>query len=671
MSGAESRAAGLVAVGVSLSALIVYLATLAPGVTLVDSGELAVAVGGGGVAHPPGFPLYLWLAQPFAALPGGDVAWRLNLFSALAAALAAAATSVATWTLLRSLRAKSPSGATRRERRAAARRATSSLPVELPAFATLAGGGAAGLLLAFSRPLWSFATVVEVYSLNTLMLAALFALLFAWRRRASESAAALSLLVPAALLFGLALGVHLTTVAAALPAIALLALGRLGWRFLGTRGFALAAGVSLAAALGVYATLPLRAAPSAPLVWGDPTDLERLLRHVSGAQYRSYFESGGEALARGLGSGLGELASAFAPSWAPLALLLAAVGLAWLARRDGQLVGFLALVVGANLAYASLYEIAEDKAAYYLPSALALALAAGVGTAVLAARAAARLGAARRLPVAALALVAPGLGLLLNWPASDRSRDRIAAQFVDDALATVAPGGLVLTQEWQLYAPWLYRAEFERLRPDALLLDIHLLRRGWYVDRFVRRGGATAERVREEVSAYRAVLGEWERDPDGFLARRGAAERIGQRFTELVLALVARHPAPVYLSGEVVFAPDATMAEAVARLSRERAAVPQGLLFEIAPRDLPPAPALLPFRADFRPGGRAIADPDRVVAQKVRPLYLGMLLARARALAGGGDALAAGRALDEAAALDPASPLPARERARLLAPGSH
>ena len=76
------------AVFVFLVALLIYRLTLAPTVTLVDSGELIVAARFLGVAHPPGFPLYLIFAHLFSLLPFGSVAIRINSASAIFAALA-------------------------------------------------------------------------------------------------------------------------------------------------------------------------------------------------------------------------------------------------------------------------------------------------------------------------------------------------------------------------------------------------------------------------------------------------------------------------------------------------------------------------------------------------------------------------------------------------------
>ena len=59
-------------------ALVVYVRTLAPTVTLTDSGELIVAAHGLGVAHPPGTPLWVMLAHLASLVPVGSVAVRIN-----------------------------------------------------------------------------------------------------------------------------------------------------------------------------------------------------------------------------------------------------------------------------------------------------------------------------------------------------------------------------------------------------------------------------------------------------------------------------------------------------------------------------------------------------------------------------------------------------------------
>ena len=86
----SSQAEVLCAGAVFLVALVVYSWTLAPTVTLTDSGELILAAYGLGVAHPPGFPLWVMLGHLASLVPVGSVAVRINFSSAVFAAFACA-----------------------------------------------------------------------------------------------------------------------------------------------------------------------------------------------------------------------------------------------------------------------------------------------------------------------------------------------------------------------------------------------------------------------------------------------------------------------------------------------------------------------------------------------------------------------------------------------------
>jgi tetratricopeptide (TPR) repeat protein len=68
---------------------IVYFITLAPQVTLEDSGELTTASYWAGIPHPPGYPfwtIYTWLWT--VLVPFGNIAWRVALAEASTAAMA-------------------------------------------------------------------------------------------------------------------------------------------------------------------------------------------------------------------------------------------------------------------------------------------------------------------------------------------------------------------------------------------------------------------------------------------------------------------------------------------------------------------------------------------------------------------------------------------------------
>src|SRR5688500_15492272 len=71
----------------TLMVMIGYFYTLAPDMTLEDSGELAVASYYAGVPHPPGYPVWTIYTWIFTWLfPFSNIAWRVGLSSAVAGA---------------------------------------------------------------------------------------------------------------------------------------------------------------------------------------------------------------------------------------------------------------------------------------------------------------------------------------------------------------------------------------------------------------------------------------------------------------------------------------------------------------------------------------------------------------------------------------------------------
>ena len=129
----------------------------------------------------------------------------------------------------------------------------------------LAPAVASGLLLAFSRTLWSFATIAEVYALNTLLIVTVIFCLLRWRRSGRETASSHddSWLYAAAFLVGLGLGVHHVTVALTLPALAVFAGRTCGADLFANKNVLWAALLSVTALVAVYAYLPLAASAGA------------------------------------------------------------------------------------------------------------------------------------------------------------------------------------------------------------------------------------------------------------------------------------------------------------------------------------------------------------------------------------------------------------------------
>src|SRR5687768_5431569 len=95
------RDAVIMALIMFVAALALYLTTVRSNIgPSIDSAELHIAAMTGGTIHPPGSPQYLVLARIAAAvLPISDAAYRINLFSAICMAGAAALIGLITYRL--------------------------------------------------------------------------------------------------------------------------------------------------------------------------------------------------------------------------------------------------------------------------------------------------------------------------------------------------------------------------------------------------------------------------------------------------------------------------------------------------------------------------------------------------------------------------------------------
>src|SRR4029078_11795569 len=422
----------LCAGAVFLVGLIVYSWTLAPTVTLTDSGELIVAAYGLGVAPPPGFPLWVMLAHVASLVPIGSVAVRINFSSAVFAALACAMLTLVAAELL-----VTASGfAAPRRRNKAGRKSSiieSSEARGLLRFASAVGGV---LVMARSRTLWSYATITEVYALNALLVLLVFFLVVRWRRRIIEtrtdSNAAVAThdtsIYAAAFVFGLSIGVHHVTVALTLPAIAVVVYRTEVLKFFASRRLLYAALISFGALILVYSYLPWAASRSPAMNWGNARSLQEIWWHITGRQYRVFFSFSSSTMRPHFVEFCRMALREFGFPWLPLTLFLGVAGFASAFKRDRTAFWFLLLIVLADLAYSLSYEIAEDKDAYYLPAFISIAITAGLGIRWLI-----QLAASKRSPIwtpyvaaATAILLTSATAFAANWPFHNCPHDFIS-----------------------------------------------------------------------------------------------------------------------------------------------------------------------------------------------------------------------------------------------------
>ena len=149
----------LVALVSFLIALVTYWTTVMPNIGLNDDGEMATAALHFGVMHPSGYPLWTILAGVWSHLiPFGNGSFKINLFSGLCTALAAAVFS------LTSLNATRWLGVARR-------------PATILSFA-------ATLTFIWVTPIWSHAVVGKgLYALHLCLMMTFLMLTYVWIRR--------------------------------------------------------------------------------------------------------------------------------------------------------------------------------------------------------------------------------------------------------------------------------------------------------------------------------------------------------------------------------------------------------------------------------------------------------------------------------------------------------
>ena len=162
-------------------AFLLYHSTLLAGVDFGDTASFQAAIGDLNLSPRQAYPLYFALGNLVAWLAGGEPAFGLNLFSAIAGALAAGVLTL--------------------------------IACELTG--SLAAGLVGGLMLASSYTFWTQAIIAEVYALHLLLMGLVLSALLWWDRRPGPGRLAVVFG-----LYALSFGNHLMTVLLA-PAIVL------------------------------------------------------------------------------------------------------------------------------------------------------------------------------------------------------------------------------------------------------------------------------------------------------------------------------------------------------------------------------------------------------------------------------------------------------------------
>src|SRR5215203_2443653 len=425
----------LAGLGVFVLVLVLYLRTLAPTVLylqdpkLLDAVMLQMQVSVLGITHPTGYPTYLMVTHLFTYLPFGDQAYRVNLASAVYAALAVVAVYAAGLLLSRRV------------------------------VAAASGALAFGVGMA----LWSQAVIAEVYTLNALLVSVTIVVLLLWREYRKDRYLLLS-----AFLVGLCLTNHLTS-GLLLPA-SLLFVTLVDWRRLVDVKLVLKGAGLFVLGLTPYLYLPIRAAMDPPMEANNPTNFERFWYVVSGGNLTGSFFSFGPS----------ELPGRMVFYWEHLldnmpflVVMVALTGVVIMLLKDRAAGIFLGFLICGWLFHAVENNI-PDIDLYFIPTYLVLSLWAAAGLGTLLAEVESLIsdfpGVANGsilILLSAMLLVLPLLSVRETYAKDDMSGVYRGRKEIEAVADNAAPNATILHHRSSMW----YMVLVERRRRDLTIVD--------------------------------------------------------------------------------------------------------------------------------------------------------------------------------------------------------
>lgn len=480
-------------------AFAVYLTTLSQTVIHLDSGELAAVQSTLGIAHPTGYPLFTVVGYLFTLLlfPFSKI-FALNLFSALHCTVAVYFITSTTKLILDNLQY---------ERDNSKYLLTEDNKIVI--------SSAIGLMTAFSATFWFQSTSVEVYSLHIAILSV--TIYFILRAYFSDNEK-YWLIVAVSLALGFSN--HMTTILI-IPGLTYLFFHKNGFN---KKSFLLIVKmliVFLPVLIIIYLYLPIRAGTDPSLNWGNPVDLERFIRHVSGQQYQVWIFSSLEAAKEQLGYFISSLPKEVGYIGAVTSLF----GLIFLFKQSRAITIFLIISFFSTLLYSVNYDI-SDIDAYFLLAFISFTYF-SIGFFIEAVKVFKR-------KLIYIIFIVPLLFVIVNFSDVDQSEVRTFEDYTKAMLDEADENGIIFSYLWDYFiSPSYYFQYVEGYRTDVAVIDKELLRRSWYYDQLRNNMPGVVEKIEPEINKFLISLEPFEK------GENFDANLIEKRFQTLMTKLVS------------------------------------------------------------------------------------------------------------------------------------
>ena len=447
-----------------------YMLTLAPSVTFFDSGEFITATASLGSAHSPGYPLFLMYAKPFTWLPLGNIAFRINVATAVSSSLACLVVYILTTMLLK--------------------KESLLLDQRFNQVAVKFAGLAAAISFGVTPRLWLQSNHDKPYPLLAFIAAIIFYLLLQWQEQYREGNERPSYIYVCTFLAGLSMGVH-QTIVLLLPAWFLMIV--LTDRHMVTRGKELILATAFALlGFSVHLYLPLRALSNPLLNWGDSKTVDQFLWHFLRKGYPS------DPPVRDLALLWAQIRAFNIPrefTWIGAALALLGLAYLWRINKDAfiaylvSIAVFLLVIVGYFNTTMEMIFLTEE---FFTPLYLLSAVLVGIGLfnllayAIRTARLPERIGAPVYIVVSVLFLTLPTALCAVNYFENDQHNNYIAFDYASNSLRSLPQKAIMFTWGDSGAFPLWYLQGVERMREDVDLPHTPHLVFNWYLDSMPR-----------------------------------------------------------------------------------------------------------------------------------------------------------------------------------------
>ena len=448
--------------------LCLYLLTLAPSVTFFDSGEFITAVSSLGTAHSPGYPLFVNYAKPFTFLPFGSIAFRVNIATAVSAALACYGVYLLSWHLLKD----------------------EQLPGE-GCVAGLAGrltALCAAVTFAGTARLWLQSNHDKPYPLLAFICALVFYLMLLWRESYRAGEERPSYVYLGAFLCGLGTGAHQIMVLM-IPTYSYLLISTDRRVLLRVKEFILAFAFGILG-FSIHLHLIVRALQKPLLNWGDSRNLSQFLWNLLRKGYPV------DKPVRDLHLFWAQVNAFNVPyefTLAGMALLIIGLAAFLSKKRDlvlSYLIGVLFFLLVVAGYFNTPFELIFLTEEFFTPLYLLSAVFIGVGLFSVWKELARRLPASvyRSRPLA-LALLAPLCILPVavcarHYRENDQHLNYIAYDYAENTLRSLPQSAVMYTWGDSGAFPLWYLQGVERMREDLALPHTPHLVFDWYLDGF-------------------------------------------------------------------------------------------------------------------------------------------------------------------------------------------